>query len=631
MKKLPILLSFVFTFSLSLFPAENDLLSSELPEVVLSSQYRSKTVIVHKVGDFKHAVARYIRNADHKLQRAADENSAYKKELRYLFKNYERFSAATLLYRLRLAHQEMLKDATIEDESYKKYEQISSALLLVCSQIFFSDVRNQILVALHEIDNLIAYWRYQQHHQIRYFFSKSPSKWLFGKSQSKEIAHNMIKLERKQRELYTLLGALTEHVHAFGEIGMTYENCYRWIEQLMRMTSCIKKSKKSSRETSDGSRFDEIATQLYDKLKRIGSFKYDCMRSIWSAHKPNHVVQHWIAYTTALAASAYAAHFYVNNSALVNGTIYSNLTSLHESWTEFAIKPSKDLWQTVFGKVEQQKIDTSAADLVKDIKDLEVNYGINKKTSEDLTNYLKKDRKNTQDAMQKLLDRLLSEKTITQEDYQKMIDGEKVGDITPFQEFFLKMDAYLYKDLINKQDFIQAVKVLAELKIYHYGTSLIDIVFELIVHYGIPVVKELLIVLAKGNQEWASVYKKVNLILNVAVLTPTIIVGLVGCGGLYKTYQWAAKRDYSPIRTALTDINSLLIETVNNLDDHDYGKLVYLVFKLKHRAVSLKDPLSNEFLGDVAKLESKKYSAQTKRAIVENMFNKYAFLGRVAA
>ena len=184
---------------------------------------------------------------------------------------------------------------------------------------------------------------------------------------------------------------------------------------------------------------------------------------------------------------------------------------------------------------------------------------------------------------------------------------------------------------MHSDDVLDAVVVIAELKIYHYGSSLINVVFELIVDYGIPVIKEVLNVLARGNAEWAAACKKVNLILNVAVLTPTIIVGWAGYNGLSKTYQWATARDYSPIRIALADVNSLLIESPMPLDDYDYGKLVYLVHKLRNKASSLKDALCSEFLADITKLESKRFDVAAKRGIVENMFNKYAFLGRITA
>jgi hypothetical protein len=117
----------------------------------------------------------------------------------------------------------------------------------------------------------------------------------------------------------------------------------------------------------------------------------------------------------------------------------------------------------------------------------------------------------------------------------------------------------------------------------------------------------------------------------LTLMFTALIPLIVTCATVTKTYQWATKKNYTPIRLALADVNALLIESTAQLDDHDYGKLVYLICKLRNKAKSLKHALSSEFLADVAKLESKRYSAQTKRAIVENMFNKYVFLGRVTA
>ena len=373
------------------------------------------------------------------------------------------------------------------------------------------------------------------------------------------------------------------------------------------------------------------------KIKRVVSLKNDLLASIASARKPNYFIRHWIAYITVLAAAGYAAHYYAHNYVDVNIALDERFFSLRKNWVALVVKPSGDIWETFFGKVEESTVQNSGDDLekgisdfAKDLKDLEVKKDVNKKTSDSLAAYLKVDRKNTQDAMGVLLKKRVAEGKITQELCNDIITAEGNGDVTLFQKFVIDMDKYLYTDLVQSDDVIDAIVVLAELKIYHYGTNLIQLVFELIVDYGIPVVKEVLIVLSKGNKEWAAAYKKVNLILNVAALTPTIIVGWASCSGLHKTYRWATARDYSPIRIALADINALLIESEARIDDHDYGKLVYLICKLRHKAGTLKDPLSHEFLTDVAKLESKQYTPQIKRGIVENMFNKYAFLGRIA-
>jgi hypothetical protein len=132
--------------------------------------------------------------------------------------------------------------------------------------------------------------------------------------------------------------------------------------------------------------------------------------------------------------------------------------------------------------------------------------------------------------------------------------------------------------------------------------------------------------LKEARQQLTAILKDHELTLMFTTLIPLIGTSFLAT----KLYQWTTTRDYSSIRIALADVNALLIEAADHLDDHDYGRLVYLISKLRHTATYLKDSLANEFLHDVSKLESKQYSAQTKHGIVENMFNKYAFLGKIA-
>ena len=588
--------------------------------------------------EFKQAVARYVKHTDTQWlqhsQRYTDENVPYKKELRYLFKNYGNFSTSSLLSRVRSAHQEMVKAETdVNSDAYKRYEQISSALLLVCVQSFIYDVQNGILDALDEIDQLIIYWRYQQHHQVRYFFSKAPTKWVMGKSQAKEITHNLVRLERKQHEIYTLLGSIAAHAHALTTCNVAYGDCYAWMNELLTVVSY---SHVLLQDTVDNLTFDTIAAQLALRIKKMDSLTIDLLRSVASIRKPSHVVQHWMAYTATAAAAGYVAYYYAHNYDAINSNVSNRLLSLSRSWKELVVSPMKDIWNTLSGKddisthQESANLEKGILDFAQDIKNLETKKDMNKEASGELAKYLQEDRKNTQVKMVTLLNKHVSEGKITQELCDQIIAAEQIGNVTEFQKFFQDMKKTL-TDFYWTDDIIDAVIVLAELKIYHYGSSLIQVVFELIVDYGVPVVKEALIVLSKGNREWAATAKKINLILNVAVLTPTIIVGGAGSYGLYKAYRWSTAHNYSPIRIALADVNALLIESASQLDNCAYGKLLYLIFKLRHRASALKDPLAHEFLADVAKLELKQYTPEIKHSIVENMFNKYAFLGRIAA
>ena len=243
----------------------------------------SKKSIYHKSPlEFRQAVDRYIAAtksfslSPNKFDKG--KLLSYEVELQYLFNSYTRFSTLTLLYRLRSAHQEMVKHAiNSNSEKYQRYEQMCSALLLQCAQMLSDNARKQLLDGLQEIDELIIYWRYQKNHPVSYFFGKSPHKWIMGKSQEQEVSSNIKRLERKQAELYTTLGKLTAHAHYFTECAATYTACYGWIEELFTVLACIQTGPE---KLNDKTQFDKIAAQLELKIKNVSNLKYNCLQSI---------------------------------------------------------------------------------------------------------------------------------------------------------------------------------------------------------------------------------------------------------------------------------------------------------------------------------------------------------------
>jgi hypothetical protein len=686
---------------------------------------------VHKPSlEFKQAVIRYIKNTDlhyfQHVQRSSDENVAYKKELRYLFKNYGTLSAITLLSRLRSAHQTMVRqDTNTESETYLQYEQICSALLLTVSQVFYNEMRNQILHALHDIDNLLVYWYYQHNHQIYYFFHKSPTKWVMGKKQEKEIAHNIVKLERKQRELYTLLGSLTEHVHSFAAIETTYEHCYAWIEQLFEITSDLKIS---SQYSTDESRFDELAAILALKLKRVTTFKTDSLASVAAAKKPNRLIRNWILYSTVVASLAYMAHYNAKNPQVIP----SALNAVQDEASKFLILLLHPL-QKIYGrgklafstekKIEEKTAEDNALNelskklgeeiaskMVKDIekkntpqKDAEDKPSVS--SQDDLDDLLNETIKVGEETISDIAEQLAKSNSSVREDGFKyiqqaldtyphsamVINFKKSGDldkikklvepikvngivinqkeVDEYKESFKKVtefvdqfsqdswwitsgnrsswvylnfglgliradDDYLnllqkYTDIIDKKILrLFQLSALVVDNLGRKGDSLIAQADDLIAQAN-RLERDADKVLKYVEAELKYVKEQLRDHELTLMFTSLIPLGITALAGT-KAYKWATTRDYSSIRIALSDVNALLIEAAHNLDDYQYGKLVYLICKLRHKAIYLKDSLANEFLDDVAKLESKQYSAQTKHGIVENMFNKYAFLGKIA-
>jgi hypothetical protein len=109
----------------------------------------------------------------------------------------------------------------------------------------------------------------------------------------------------------------------------------------------------------------------------------------------------------------------------------------------------------------------------------------------------------------------------------------------------------------------------------------------------------------------------------IAVLTPTLLSSWLA----YRSYTALTEKDYAPIRRALIDINSLLVDATRSLDDEQYGKMLYLIYDLKKRA-AVDVPVTDrvDFINDLHRIESKEFNVAAKRAIVDDMFRKYSFL-----
>lgn len=646
--------------------------------------------VVHRTPrEFKQAISQYIKHTDahavQKMRRDPDEDVSYKKELRYLFKNYGNFSAPALLSRLQSAHQTMVNmELDKESEIYQHYEQVSSALLLVCVQIFCNDVRNNMLDALHHIDHLIMYWRYQQQHQLSYFFHKSPTKWIMGKSQAKEITQNIGRLERKRRTLYTALGALMGHIHAFSECDVAYDNCYVWIHTLFDMMTCVQSE---FVDAADDITFDALAAQLASKMKHVGSLKHTIIRSVAFAKPSSHVVRNWIPYTIALAAAGYAAHYHMNNP-LVFPAAFGAVQLEAMRLFNLSIAPFNKIYERIKvalsdnGKVNKNDLNhfneekPQAIELKKDNFEEIITLLDQLK---DVGNQL--DEAGTE-VVSNISLQLAKSNTTLREDAIKMLesgieDAECSWIGYNFDAAVLKADlkkvqdkdpiAYqrVHKSITNlcKKTYYTPQGISLWLKLSR-GLSLLGIVEDYldplqeysriadegIIKKTVPLIDKEAAVIAKLGEglirEGATQLQQVEILIKVAeeqlqqaekqlkdqelTLMFTALIPLIStCAVTTKLYSWLSKKNYSPIRIALADINALLIESSAHLDDHDYGKLVYLISKLRHKSYSLKDPLAYEFLVDVEKLESKQYDPAIKRGIVENMFNKYAFLGRI--
>ncbi|HSC24815.1 MAG TPA: hypothetical protein VLB80_01190 [Candidatus Babeliales bacterium] len=602
-------LFFLIFYSSNIWAEESVFLNSAQTHII---KMVSQKLMYKPILEFKQAVIRYVKNADIRCLQGShcninDHNVTYKKELYFLFKNYDKFSILTLLSRTRSAHQSMVTyESDANSDEYKKYEQISSALLLICAQVICDDVRNQLLNILYEIDNRIIYWSYQKNHPITYFFRKPPIKWLKGKPQEKEVLSNINRLERKQRELYTKLGLLTEHLHIFAEGDLSYDHCYMWLEKFLRLLSCIKE--KSIYGHND-IQFEYIAATLESKIKYSDILKKDFFTATISSKKPNHFTRNWIIYMTMVALTNYVMHYHAANPDVLPESFHTTVNFIFVIGHSVIVDPMTDLYQVFFGRDSRssvEEIENRVIDIERLANSIEANVAeATQQSAQSLREY-------AEDLLEKRLQHM---KIDNAEDIMKDV---KKNNFESFNALCENTSFWYYDNRLDQEE----VRILLGL----------DNLFKILQEYPdlidkkiLPLVKAIGLLISDSGKIIGAFVKNNFWTAKLAAFTPLA----AACISVVRTYKWATTRNYSPIRIALAEVNSLLIESAEQIDDHDYGKLVYLIFKLRNKSSSLKDSLSHEFLIDVVKLESKQYSVQKKRGIIENMFNKYTFLGRV--
>lgn len=140
--------------------------------------------------------------------------------------------------------------------------------------------------------------------------------------------------------------------------------------------------------------------------------------------------------------------------------------------------------------------------------------------------------------------------------------------------------------------------------------------------------KEADAVLAQGKK----ILRANRFTFTASALLPSIAAaGIIGWGGK-KMWDWKSRINYWPIRNAIVEIGQLLnrYEDINSTNDkfgdEDYGKLIYLLDRLRHYNSTLVPSINKERFGiDIDNLESP-ITAQQKMRVIDLMYRRYDFL-----
>ena len=476
----------------------------------------------------------------------------------------------------------------LDSSNMSVYEKEYADTMIKCAKVLYHNARNQILEALSEIDDRIAYWQYQKDHPWNYFVSKNPLKWITGPQQQDEIENNLEVLKSHQGELYVLLGNVSElgvtFTKGYKDAFLTdYHKGYEWVDSLLDVLVRIKIKEQLATDIP----FIARSRQLKAKLDQVHEFKNVLLSDISETKIPSYIERNWLKAGAVLFGLNYGYQNY--SDQIMNAATYGK----EKSWEYFINPVTATLQDAItpgWRKPREEKTVLFDIDLARQSK------------REAAKNYLSEMGKKYEleaeagNAVQRLAENDYSL-------YDKFVEilGEK--DLTVART----------APIISSQDWVNRMK--------DYGRGLA-------IGGKAEAAKQIYDLVQYAYAQQKQYEQQYEAIGKLVLLIPAI----VATGGLYTAYQKLTAKNYGPLRRALVDINSLFIDPSQQLNDEQYGKMIYLVHMLKKRAekeLPLKKNLRADFIGDLEKIESPDLSVVSKRAVIEDMFKKYSFLGLI--
>lgn len=446
------------------------------------------------------------------------------------------------------------------------YQKEQSDIIIKCAKLLYDNATAQLLEALSEIDARIAYWQYQKDHPWNYFLSKNPMKWVTGPKQEDEIENNLETLESHQGELYVYLGQLSD-------LGAIFTRGYK------------------DTFLSDYAKGYEWVDKLLDALVRIKIKNIDRVsisRFIARAELLQAMLKNVSTFKNDLLSdiSETAIPSYVERNWLKSTAA---LTVLGYGYSTFSLEQLKAPF-VYAGEELQKNVVSPVQELVTDV------FLPGGQGSQSNLLVAQSSLDATYNSAEKFLNNLaqpglVTSAYMTQARKDAILAEIKMGHSGLFQE----LSAELSSSLWNKPKAFQAKELAAELLLLQAGSR---------------------------------VQKTIAGIGKIAFITPALLFGWAA----YTGYQKLTEKNYAPLRRALLDINALFVEASKPLTDEQQGKMLYLIYTLKKRAnkeLPVKANVRADFIHDLDRIQSSEFSVAAKRAIVEDMFRKYLFLGPV--
>ena len=507
------------------------------------------------------------------------------------------------------------------------YEKEYADGMVKCAKVLYDNAHNQILDSLSEIDRRISYWQYQKDHPWKYFVSKNPLKWITGPKQEDEVESNLDTLKSHQGELYVLLGQLSElgtaFIRGYKDTFLTdYQKGYEWIDSLLAMLVRIK-----IRELPiDSDTFGMRIQKLQARLERVDYFKADLLSDISETIIPSYIERNWLTSGALLFGLNYGYKNYADQ--IVNAVVFGQKKGL-----EYIVDPVtttiKDVlmpgWKTsaknLFEQDEKNKVlPGNKGGENKIVSEMHESYPAK---LEELKNYITYmgDKYGLQEEAHNVL------KGFEEKRYTSYIPFlESIRAAKPIEKSWNPLKKAREFVAQNWEDYALGVGLGRELEIVRSIFDIEDFLKNEQKRYETYLLGKMKKYEAYALEQQKKYEDQYAAVGKVVLLIPAFLAATAG----YLAYQKLTTKNYTSLRRALIDINYLFIDSSKPLNDEQYGKMVYLVYMLKKRAekeLPVKKNVRADFVADLEKIESPELNVAAKRALIEDMFKKYAFLG----
>ena len=610
LRKIKIINLLFFLWFIGVFSLNPSIESDKKNRMVFSDNNRVKHCAKQR---FKELVAIYIDELHNDLSQSCSTVSTLDKILLQVKHCTKLEQVIALLNR-------------VDSPFIREHKQVQSALLLQVSVVLGDYTYKMLLGLLTIVDSHLSYWQEMNDHSDYYFFHKSPFKWIIGKNQQQEINDNIQLLYAIQKKYLKTLGLLTKHLQQFNDNG-TIDEHYTWLGQFIMIIQALC----TRRHKVDVIDCENATIAMRRVLKNILPYKNRVLLVIDKAKPPYHFVRNWTRYVALLIGAGFA----YKNRVLIDTWAGKNSQNqykkfVNSAWRKCFISPMKNAYDTIMINDGTKK--TNIIGEMQEKKKLIVQ---SKKLLAEQDSQLKKyieDTKNrraiTCESIKKDLEQKLEANLIKIEEKEKILHDIHEGDIGSLQQFFNNLPKTI-------KFFFGGIEVAA----VQSGLNLIQFIWF---SDGQKVVNDTRSILnhvskALVNVDEALLYfvdlldseiKKTQMTLRFIALIPAMVTGW----GMYKLtnkfYVLLTRHNYSVMRNIVVQINEMLIEFHDDMNNECYGKLIYLLYKLK-RAALVQIPqksIKRKFLRDIEIFSWYGYTAGEKRLLIDNMRWKYDFL-----